>query len=120
MTAPLAACAQASALIRKYQPHAALGKWLGHHEVEVHEGQRYQTVFRFLGRDKRFSVRGRPPVWEVQSVSARFFSLPHARLVNQADPCDVRTVCCHTIAEGRTFKLISEPRAEPALRDEAA
>jgi len=84
-------------------------------QVYVEEGQRYETVFTFLGRNNLFNIRGRPPVWEVQSVSTRFLALPHARLVNQEDPCDIRMVSCATITEGRTFKLVgqSERRQQP-------
>jgi hypothetical protein len=62
--------------------------WMMRHAIQIHvqEGQRYEKVFKFFGRNPRFNVRGRPTVWEVQSVSSRFRSLPHARLVNQQDP----------------------------------
>ena len=82
------------------------------HEIEVHKGQRYEKVFNIL--------EGSPTRWEVKSVSTRFFHLPHARLVNQEDPRDVRMVCCNTVADGRSFKLVSEPARQPSPRAEAA
>jgi len=96
--------------------------WMLRHAIQIHvqEGQRYEKVFRFLGRNPHFNVRGHPTVWEVQSVSSRFLSLPHARLVNQQDPCDIRMVACNAIAEGRSFKLISQPGEQQALESEAA
>jgi len=96
--------------------------WMTRHVIQVHveEGQRYEKVSRFLGRNSHFNVRGHPTVWEVQSVSAQFDCLPHARLVNQQDPCDVRMVSCDAIAEGRSFKLISQPEAQQTLGSEAA
>lgn len=82
------------------------------HEIEVHEGQRYEKVFNIL--------EGSPTRWEVQSVSTRFLRLPHARLVNQEDPRDIRMVCCNTIADGRSFKLVSEPERQLPPQAEAA
>jgi hypothetical protein len=109
-----------SALLQQYHTHVPIGKWLGHHPTQVQEGQRYQSVFRFLGRNGHFNVHGRPPVWEVRSISTDFLSLPHARLVNREDPCDVRTVSCHAIAEGRFFKLVSQPEQQAEPSAEAA
>jgi hypothetical protein len=89
----------------------------GYDPMEVEEGQQYQMVFNWLGRTGHLSYRGRPPIWTVKSVSADFLSLPHARLVNQEDPCDIRTISCHAIAESRFFKLVSgsEEQREPSV-----
>ena len=81
-------------------------------ENSVQKGQRYQAVFNFLRQDIHFNIRTRPPVWEVQSVSTRFLSIPpipHARLVNEKDPSDIRMVSCAAIADGRSFKLVGQP-----------
>ena len=92
-------------------------------ENSVQEGQRYEMVFNFLGQNNHFNIRTRPPVWEVQSVSTRFLSIPpipHARLVNQEDPCDVRMVSCAAIADGRSFKLVGQPESRYVPEAEAA
>ena len=74
--------------------------------IQVREGQCYAKVS---------DSPGCAMLWGVQSVSAQFLSLPHARLVNQEDPRDIRTISCNTIAEGRFFKLVSEPQRQHAL-----
>ena len=92
-------------------------------ENSVQKGQRYEMVFNFLGQNDHFNILTRPPVWEVQSVSTRFLSIPpipHARLVNQKDPRDIRTVSCAAIADGRSFKLVREPKSRHAPEAEAA
>ncbi len=78
---------------------------------QVREGQCYVKVF---------DGPGCAMLWEVKSVSAGFLSIPHARLVNQKDPRDIRTISCDTIADGRFFKLVSEPQRQHALQDETA
>ena len=90
------------------------------HAVEIQKGQRYEKVFKFLGRNNRFKVRGRPTVWEVRSVSARFLSVPHAWLVNQDDPRDFRLVSCNTLADSRYYKLVCQPERYHAIETEAA
>ena len=89
----------------------------GYDSMDVEEGQQYQMVFNLLGRTGHLSYRGRPPVWTVLSVSEDFLSLPHARLVSHEDPCDIRTISCHAIAESRFFKLVSgsEEQREPSV-----
>lgn len=110
-----------SGRLRAYcQRHRDDLRWLAAHESQVQEGQRYEKVFSFFGRNRRFNVRGRPTVWEVQSVSTPFLSLPHARLVNQQDPCDIRLVSCNAIAEGSSFRLIGQPEGHQPLEAEAA
>lgn len=91
-----------------------------HHGIEVQEGQRYEKVFTFLGRKNRFRVCSRPTVWHVQSVSTRFLAAPHAWLVNQDDPRDIRLVSCETLADDRYFKLVGEPEKRQAIQAEAA
>ena len=89
----------------------------------VRKGQRYETVFNFLCQSKQLNIRTRPPVWEVQSVSTQFLSIPpipHARLVNEEDPCDIRMVSCAAIADGRSFKLVGQPESQHATEAEAA
>ena len=66
--------------------------------IQVREGQYYAKVFDSLGCGM---------LWEVKSVSARFLSLPHAQLVNQEDPHDIRMISCDALADGRFFKLLS-------------
>ncbi len=79
--------------------------------IQVREGQYYAKVFDGPGCGM---------LWEVKSVSARFLSIPHARLVNQEDPRDIRMIACDAITDGRFFKLISEPQRQNAPQDEAA
>ncbi len=74
--------------------------------IQVQEGQYYAKVLDGPGRGM---------LWEVKSVSARFLSLPHALLVNQEDPRDIRMFSCDTIADGRLFKLLSEPQRQHTL-----
>ncbi len=80
-------------------------------EIQVREGQYYAKVFDGPGCGM---------LWEVKSVSARFLSLPHARLVNQEDPRDIRLISCDAITDGQFFNLISEPQRQHALQDETA
>ena len=79
--------------------------------IRVREGQCYAKISDHPGRTM---------LWDVKSVSAQFLSLPHARLVNQKDPRDIRTISCDTIADGRFFKLVSEPQRQHALLGETA
>jgi len=79
--------------------------------IQVREGQYYAKVFDGPGCGM---------LWEVKSVSARFLPLPHARLVNQEDPRDIRLISCDSITDGQFFKLISEPQRQHALQDETA
>lgn len=79
--------------------------------IQVREGQCYVKVFDSPGCEMR---------WQVQSVSVQFLSLPHARLVNQDDPHDTRTISCGTIADARYFKLLSEPQPSRAAQAEPA
>ncbi len=79
--------------------------------IQVQEGQYYAKVFDGPGCGM---------LWEVKSVSARFLSLPHARLVNQEDPRDIRMISCDAITDGQFFKLVSKPQRQHALQDEAA
>ena len=79
--------------------------------IQVREGQYYAKVFDGPGCGM---------LWEVKSVSARFLPLPHARLVNQEDPRDIRLISCDAITDGQFFKLISEPQRQHALQDETA
>ncbi len=79
--------------------------------IQVREGQYYAKVFDGPGCGM---------LWEVKSVSARFLSLPHARLVNQEDPRDIRMISCDAITDGQFFKLVSEPQRQHAPQVEAA
>jgi hypothetical protein len=74
-------------------------------EAPVRKGQRYAKV---LGTSD--STVG----WEVRSICKRIVSLPHAQLVNLADPSDVRMVSCGTVADDRYFRLMSEPQVNGA------
>ena len=79
--------------------------------IQVQEGQYYAKVFDGPGRGM---------LWEVKSVSTQFLSMPHARLVNQEDPHDIRMISCGAITDGQFFKLLSEPQRQHAPQDEAA
>ncbi len=79
--------------------------------IQVQEGQYYAKVF---------DDPGCRMLWKVKSVSARFLSLPHAQLVNQEDPRDIRMISCDAITDGQFFKLISEPQRQHAPQDKAA
>ena len=92
-------------------------------ETFVRKGQRYETVFDAFEPHDRLNICTRPPVWEVQSVSTRFRSIPpipHARIVNAEDPCDIRLVSCAAIADERCFRLVEQTEAQPVPEAEAA
>ncbi len=79
--------------------------------IQVQEGQYYAKVFDGSGCGM---------LWKVKSVSARFLSLPHAWLVNQEDPRDIRMFSCDAIADGRFFQLVDEPQRQHARQNETA
>ena len=79
--------------------------------IQVQEGQYYAKVFDGPGCGM---------LWEVKSVSTQFLSMPHARLVNQEDPRDIRMISCDAITDGQFFKLVTEPQRQHALQDETA
>ena len=66
---------------------------------QIQEGQRYAKV---SGRT------GFRSGWEVRSIVVPVESLPHAYMVNLADPKDVRTISCRTIADSQFFKLMGQ------------
>ncbi len=69
--------------------------------IQVREGQCYAKVLQNTDLTM---------LWEVKSVLPEILTQPHARLVNREDVRDVRINSCGTIADGRFFKLVSEPQ----------
>ena len=65
----------------------------------VKEGQRYA---------QRLSVQQRVSVWKVGAILASDPSIPHARLINVADPLHTKTISCYTLRDRMYYELIVE------------
>lgn len=69
---------------------------------EVEEGQRYV---------QRMKTAHRLAVWKVGSIHSKAVPIPHARLVNVADPLQTKTISCTTLANKFYYELIAENQA---------
>jgi hypothetical protein len=67
--------------------------------IDVKEGQRYAT---------RLTVRERASVWKVGAIVATRPQIPHARLINVADPLQTKTISCFALRELMYYELIAE------------
>ena len=65
----------------------------------VKEGQRYA---------QRVSVQRRASIWKVGAILATDPSIPHARLVNVADPLHTKTISCFALRDRAYYELIAE------------
>ena len=65
----------------------------------VKEGQRYA---------QRLSVQQRVSVWKVGAILATDPSIPHARLINVADPLQTKTISCFALRDRAYYELIAE------------
>ncbi len=73
--------------------------------IDVREGQRYA---------QRLTVRERASVWKVGAIVATGPNvatgpkIPHARLINVADPLQTKTISCFALRELMYYELIAE------------
>ena len=65
----------------------------------VKEGQRYA---------QRVSVQKRANIWRVGAILATDPSIPHARLINVADPLQTKTISCFARGDRAYYELIAE------------
>ena len=66
---------------------------------DVKEGQRYA---------QRLSVHQRASVWKVGAIMATDPSIPHARLINVADPLQTKTISCFALRDRTYYELVAE------------
>ena len=67
--------------------------------LEVKEGQRYA---------QRLSVQHSANIWKVGAILAIDPSIPHARLINVADPYQTKTISCNALRDSTYFELVAE------------
>ena len=67
--------------------------------TSVKEGQRYA---------QRLSFHQRVNIWKVGAILANNPGIPHARLVNVADPLVTKTISCSTLRNRMHFELVAE------------
>ncbi len=73
--------------------------------IDVREGQRYV---------QRLTIRERASVWKVGAIVATGPNvatgpkIPHARLINVADPLQTKTISCFALRELMYYELIAE------------
>ena len=67
--------------------------------IDVKEGQRYA---------KRINVRQSASVWRVGAIMATGPTIPHARLINVADPLQTKTISCFALRDRTYYELIAE------------
>ncbi len=65
----------------------------------VKEGQRYAQCL---------SVQKRASIWKVGAILATDPSIPHARLINVADPLQTKTISCFALRDRAHYELIAE------------
>lgn len=65
----------------------------------VKEGQRYA---------QQLSFQQRASIWKVGAILGSDPSIPHARLVNVADPLQTKTISCFTLRDRMYYELIAE------------
>ena len=67
--------------------------------LDVKEGQRYA---------QRRSVQHNANIWKVGAILGVDPSIPHARLINVADPYQTKTISCIALRDRTYFELIAE------------
>ncbi len=65
----------------------------------VKEGQRYA---------QRQSAQKRASIWKVGAILATDPSIPHARLINVADPLQTKTISCFALRDRLYYELVAE------------
>ncbi len=65
----------------------------------VKEGQRYAQCV---------SIHKRPSIWKVGAILATDPSIPHARLINVADPLQTKTISCFALGDRTYYELVAE------------
>ncbi len=65
----------------------------------VKEGQRYA---------QRLSVQKRSSIWKVGAILTTDPSIPHARLINVADPLHTKTISCFALRDRAYYELVAE------------
>ena len=68
--------------------------------LDVKKGQRYV---------QRLSFQHRASIWKVGAILAIDPSIPHARLINVADPLQTKTISCIALRDRAYFELVAEP-----------
>jgi hypothetical protein len=67
--------------------------------INVKEGQRYA---------QRLNVQKRASIWKVGAILATDPSIPHARLINVADPLQTKTISCFALRDRTYYELVAE------------
>ena len=57
---------------------------------------------------QRLSAQKRASIWKVGAILATDPSIPHARLVNVADPLQTKTISCYALRDRAFYELIAE------------
>ncbi len=65
----------------------------------VKEGQRYAQCR---------SLQQRASIWKVGAILANDLSIPHARLINVADPLQTKTISCFALRDRTYYELVAE------------
>ena len=68
--------------------------------INVKEGQRYAQ--------RLMSLQQRASIWKVGAILASDPSIPHARLINVADPLQTKTISCYTLRDRMYYELVAE------------
>lgn len=67
--------------------------------LDVKEGQRYA---------QRLSAPQRASIWKVGTILEIDPRIPHARLINVADPLQTKTISCNALRDRAYFELVAE------------
>ena len=67
--------------------------------LDVKEGQRYAQCL---------NIQRRASIWKVGAILAVDPSIPHARLINVADPLQTKTISCIALRDRTYFELVAE------------
>lgn len=70
--------------------------------IIVKQGQRYA---------QRVAGHHRATVWKVGAIETDVAPIPHARLVNESDPLETRTISCRTLADRFFYELVADAPA---------
>jgi hypothetical protein len=68
----------------------------------VKQGQRYA---------QRVAGHHRATVWKVGAIETEVVPVPHARLVNESDPLETRTISCRTLTDRFFYELVADAPA---------
>lgn len=70
--------------------------------VIVKQGQRYA---------QRVAGHNNATVWKVGAIETEVVPVPHARLVNESDPLETRTISCRTLTDRFFYELVADAPA---------